>query len=385
MYETHLPTPRANPRRSLALALGFCVLGALITTPAMADGQDDTGPTAAFGEMVEVSEVLLDVLVTDRQGDVVLGLEASDFILEENGVERSVSGASFYSNRFKVRDGEQGLQKPLPNEVLADRHFILYFHDPRLSGGGLQGRLIRQHLDATRRSREWVETEMLPGDWVAVVSYGVKLKVHQDFTQDRGALVAAIDQAAKGKDPSNEWASRRPEVAAGQPALLPHLPEGKALRKETTRMYGALQILAEASRDIVGRKNVLLFTLGFGDVERLGALISEPDQRFYPEMKEALNDNNMAIHPINLLPEARFNLQGHFLNQLAIDSGGTYYENFVNFIAPIRTIADESNGYYLLSYQAEHPAGESGYREVEVKTRNPEFRVQARQGYKYGS
>ena len=56
-----------------------------------------------------------------------------------------------------------------------------------------------------------------------------------------------------------------------------------------------------------------------------------------------------------------------------------------NFITPLRRIADESNGYYLLSYLAQHPAGEVGYRKVKVTTRNPEFRVRARKGYRYGA
>ena len=84
------------------------------------------------------------------------------------------------------------------------------------------------------------------------------------------------------------------------------------------------------------------------------------------------------------MPGAR-NLQGHFLSRLANDTGGTYYETFVNFITPMKQVADESNGYYLLSYQAAHPTGETGYRDVKVSTRNPEFRVKARRGYRFGS
>ena len=341
-------------------------------------------PNIEFGETVEVSEVLLDVLVTDKQGNVVVGLDRDDFLIEEEGDPREPTSVSFYSNRFELREGEGGIQHPAPNEVVSDRHFVLFFHDPRLVGGPLQGTLLRRHLDATRRSRQWVEEEMLPGDWVAVASYSVKLRIHQDFTQDRAALLAALDNAARGKSPSNDVATRRPEPAEGQPSLLVNLPLGKELRKKTTRMYDALTVLADATQGIVGRKNVLLFTIGWGDIQS-GGLTSEPDWRYYPEMKQALNDHNVAVYPIYLLPEATQTLQGHFLNLLASETGGRYYENFVNFITPIKEVADEANGYYLISYQAEHPAGEIGYREVEVRTRNPELRVKARQGYKYGA
>jgi len=370
-----------RPLRPLALA----ILAAVLVAPgALSAASTQEEPTQEFGEMIEVSEVLLDVLVTDRSDQVVVGLGPEDFIIEEDGKTLEPTGASFYSNRFAVRQGETGIQHPATGEEISDRYFILFFHDPRHVGGGaLHGTLLRKHLDATRRAREWVEKERQPGDWVAVVSYDVKLKVQQDFTQDLQALETALDGAASGRDLGNQWESRRPEEVGDQPSLLANLPVGKKLRDATTRPYTALQVLAEATRSIVGRKNLMLFTLGWGDVRGFAGPISEPDRRFYPDMIHALNDNNVAVYPINLLPEATENIQGHFLNLLAADTGGTYYENFVNFITPMRQIADEASGYYLLSYQSEHPAGETGYRKVKVRTRNPEFKVKTRQGYSY--
>lgn len=384
---THTPSPTQSStppikhrRRSEAIAhVGVvAIVLALLTTPPVS-AQD--GAPETFEDMVEVSEVLLDVLVTDRQGNVVLDLGPDDFVVEDEGLSMAPTGVSFYSNRFQLRDGASGIQHPAAGEAIADRYFVLFFHDPRNFG---DSRLVRQHLEATRRSRQWVEKEMLPGDWVAIASYDFKLKIHQDFTQDRGQVLTAIERAAQGKNTHNQWKSRRPEITADEPALLAHLPEGKALRDQAPHMYDALTLLSDATRDITGRKNLMLFTVGFGEVRQRAGLISEPDPRYYPELRESLNDNNVAVYPINLLPSAR-NAQGHFLNQLAADSGGTYHELFVNFLAPIRRIADESNGYYLLSYQAQHPAGEQGYREVEVKTRNPELKVRARRGYRYGS
>ena len=102
-------------------------------------------------------------------------------------------------------------------------------------------------------------------------------------------------------------------------------------------------------------------------------------------MLEALNDHNVAVYPIDIMPREFEHAQASFLGQLANETGGRYYENFVNFITPIKEIADEANGYYLLSYLAEHPSGEVGYREVEVRTRNPELQVKARKGYRFGA
>ena len=70
---------------------------------------------------------------------------------------------------------------------------------------------------------------------------------------------------------------------------------------------------------------------------------------------------------------------------VAEDTGGRLYDNVNNYLTPLQTIADENNGYYLLSYRAEHPRGEHGYQEVSVQTRNREFQVRARRGYRYGT
>ena len=385
---------RLNRCRNRRLTMAVLVL-ALVSAPWAAAQTEATTPR--FEGMVEVSEVLLDVLVTDPDGNVVVGLGPNDFVVTEEDKEVPVRGVSFYSNRFLVTDdpaaqSEQTLSGPGENEILADRFFILFFHDQRLNGSTPGTFLLRQQLDAARKAQRWVEEEMLGGDWVAVVSYDVKLHVHTDFTRDRSKLVQAVEDAARSKNTKNEGPSRRPGALelAEQPSLLVNLPQGKELRKKTRRMYDAFELIGDATRDILGRKNVMFFSNGFGEIEQIGprggfeSFTARPDQRYWPEMVQSLNDNNVAVYPIDLSPSYTDHPQADFLAQLANTTGGKYYENFVSFITPMQQIADEANGYYLLSYPASHPADESGYRVVKVKTVNPEFTVRARQGYRYG-
>jgi VWFA-related protein len=388
MMQTH--THPSTHRVLLAVAAAL-----LLAAPWAAAQTQATTPR--FEGMIEVSEVLLDVLVTDKDGNVVVGLGPDDFVVTEEKNEMPLRGVSFYSNRFLVQnegdtDAETGqrLAGPAENEVLADRYFILFFDDQQTSGAG--SRLMRQQLDAARQAKRWVEEEMLGGDWVAVVSYDVKLHVHADFNHDRAVLLEAIEDAARSKESSNQWASRRPDAEdlGDRPSLLTHLPEGKELRNKTVRMYDAFELIGEATRDILGRKNVMFFSSGFGDLESItgrggiDSITAQPDLRYWPDMVQSLNDNNVAVYAIDLTPSYTRHPQSDFLSRLAMTTGGQYYENFVNFITPMRQIADEANGYYLLSYATSHPAAEKGYREVKVKTRNPEFNVRARQGYRYG-
>jgi VWFA-related protein len=369
---------------ALAFAAALCLAPALVAQSNAPNqtASSDQQPQGQFEEHVNVNEVLLDVLVTDRKGNVIVGLDKNDFQVSEDGKPVELTGVTFYSNRKLIESSPALAQRGVTaDQVPEDRYFVLFFEDQKSTATEAPELLVSQ-LDAGKRAREWVRKGLLRNDWVAVVSYDAKLKVHQDFTRDRVALQQAIADAVKGKDTDGNWPSRI-ETGSG-PSLRAALPRGNDLRKESGTIYDAVRILADASGKITGRKNLLLFTNGFaGRVNTFGQY--EPDQRYYPEMSRALNDNNVAVYPIDLSPAGTDHTLSNFMNQLASDTGGRYFYNFTNFTTPLEQIADENSGYYLLSYRSEKPAGEKGFQEVRVKTSNPEFRIRARKGYDYGS
>ncbi len=96
------------------------------------------------------------------------------------------------------------------------------------------------------------------------------------------------------------------------------------------------------------------------------------------------NANNVAVYSIDLTPSGTDHVQSSFLNTLAADTGGSYHYLFTSFTTPLRQIAQEATGYYLLSYRSEHPAGESGYQRIKVGVRAPKLVVRAQKGYRYG-
>lgn len=331
--------------------------------------------------MVEVTEVLLDVLAIDGDGAAVRGLGKDDFIVEENGEPVELSGVSFYTTRY----GPQGEIAVEDGDVPSSRYFIFFFHDQLRTGSSIGNRLIRQQLEASRQSRRWVEEQMLPSDWVAVVSYDVKLKVQLDYSQDRYQILEAIENASRNRDPEKNLGRQgRRLPPSGAPSMLRNLPQGKELRKQTRRIYDGIRLVADASAFIVGRKNMMMFTIGFGEL-RNGSPIPTGDTRFYPKMEQALNDANVAVYTIDLTPTEFDHSQREFLSALASDTGGDYFGTFTNFITPLKEIAAENVGYYVLSYQSEHPASEAGYQKVKVKTRDKKIKVRARKGYLYGA
>lgn len=351
--------------------------------------QEPEKPVAEFEGLVEVSEVLLDVIATDKKGNVIRGLGPDDFIVKEDGHEVQLTSANFYTTRYDspaagepAGTAEPGVEGGGFVEVPSSRYFIIFFQDQKRNATP-RNRLLQQQIEAGRRLHDWVRDDMGPSDWIAVVSYDVKLVVHQDFTQDVGCLLKAIIEASRGEIPEEMSRSQMHRAAAGtKPSLWRGLPDPVDLAKDTRRIYDAIRLVAEATRPIVGRKNLLFFGIGFGEIESPG--YARGDLRYYPQMEQALNDNNVAIYPIDITPNEFEHVQSHFLNQLAADTGGYYHENIVSFKTPLERISQENLGYYALSYRTEHPAGESGYRHVTVKSKDKKVKVRTRKGYRYG-
>ncbi len=349
-----------------------------IAAPAQEEPVEET-----FAEALEVTEVLLDVLVTDRDDHIVLGLGPDDFVVTEDGKRVDVTSLTFYSSK-RLLD-ESGLPVAGASSVETvpqDRFFILFVQEQSIQKGVSRKSAFDRQLAAGGELTRWLVEELQPADRMAVVSFRRGLKVFQDFTTDRAALIQAIGGAVRGRDPEKIKPSRSLAVA-GDPPALASLPAGKELRRASRDIYRALGVVAGAVGSVPGRKNLIFLGRGFGEIGSYGNYESEP-AKLQP-MLEALNDANVAVYTLDVTPaEVEDNLQIS-LRDLAADTGGRFYYNEWRFTEPLKAIADLTSGYYLLSYQSRRPADAAGYQRVRVGTRSPEFRIQARDGYLYGS
>lgn len=363
------------PMVALLLAAAWALPAAAQEAPA-----EGAQPRESFEEELEVTEVLLDVVVTDRQGNAVVGLEPDDFVVHEDGERIPVETATFYSSARLAEDPQalstRGIEVDLEPR---DRHFILFFHDAwKYTTGAVN--LMHQQARAARDARAWVTEDLAPRDWVAVVSWDGYLTLNQDFTQDREAMTRAIDQAAARKKNRGNWPSR--SETDGGPSLAENLPQGNALRRATQTIYGGLGLVAHASRDIRGRKNLVYVGVGFGDV--IGGGQYKEDPRYFPALVRILNDANVAVYPIDLLPAGVEHPFENAMVQLAQITGGLVTPLAGDFKTPLEKVAQDTTGYYLLSYRATHGAGEEGFQRVRVETENPRFQVRSRRGYLFG-
>lgn len=324
-----------------------------------------------FEGQVQVTEVLLDVLVTDARGNVVLGLDEDDFVIEDDGRPVPVESVSFYSHRTFL--GGPGLDEADAKTTPQDRYFVLFFYRPPVAQARPDDAALYLKLpQAGERCFQWIVEDLLPTDHVAVVSHGMHLELYHDFSRDRQRLGQAIQRAARGKPPVDRWPSRTETPEAG--ISLAPLFERDDLDRKTEDLHQAVELLAGALGEVTGRKNLIL--LG-ADFPRPG---SKESREGYPPMMKALNAHNVAVYGLSVTGRGR----QLSLARLAADTGGQYAYGFGDFLDPLRRISVETSGYYLMSFRAEHPAGETGYREVEVRAKNEEFEVRTRSGYRFG-
>lgn len=148
-------------------------------------------PNATFKSNVPI--VLVDVVVTDSDGDPVAGLRSRDFQLLEDGKRQTV--ASFEEHKATAL---QGAKLPsMPPGV-----FTNY---PLIARADCVNVLLIDGLNTTLLDQSYVRQQIfkylktLPRDArVAVFTLTTRLRMLQDFTSDSSALLAALDAGLQG-------------------------------------------------------------------------------------------------------------------------------------------------------------------------------------------
>lgn len=363
-------------------ALGLLLLPHAGTTqePGAQRPPDRVPQPPVFNENLVVREVLLDVLVTDRSGNVVPDLGINDFVVYEDGLPAKLESVTFYG-------GPTALSASGPERT--DRYFIFLFHHAKDLSTFQRSAQNRMARDA----RKWLLNERLPNDQVAVLSFDFDLWLHQDFTRDEDKILEAVDDAARGKKTATSRGDRGARIRRrsraieppDSPSLFDNLPSFRDFRSQTRTFQDSLELVAKAAEGIVGRKNMLLFSPGFGQAGGVSDL--HANSKIYQRLEQALNTSNVAVYCFDIQGiqsgDPR-NASYGTMSQLSFDTGGRYFERDTNFLKPLQVVGHENLGYYLISYRSTHEKGASGYRKIEVSTTRSDYYARTRSGYRYG-
>lgn len=207
-------------------------------------------------ESIEVTVHNVDVIVTDRAGNRVHGLQKSDFELLENNAPQAISNFSEYrgTERAPVATTEPA---PLPQP----RKFVMLFDELSL------------HPDAVaalkRQTGELVEATMQPGDELMMLTPMSKnAKVALPFSSDKRAIHDAIESVMRQSGFRADTELVREQVAFDSSfrGVVPSSQRASefgytfGVTRRVRRTLGYLQAIVTALAEVPGKKSIIFIT-----------------------------------------------------------------------------------------------------------------------------
>src|SRR3984957_6273620 len=198
--EDELPMNAAGPLRRLA-AIALVALKPAMPVLGQDQAQDQTQPDTqtAYTLKVDSDLVLTNVVVRDKKtGEVVRGLTANDFQIQENGKPQKIISFDFQSvdqaaplNEATVT-GKSGntimgsMNRSATSTELRNHRLIVMFFDIT----SMQPEDLERAQDA---ARNYINHQMQAADLVAVVSLYSSLSLDRDFTANKQLLLNAVN------------------------------------------------------------------------------------------------------------------------------------------------------------------------------------------------
>jgi len=370
--------------------------------------------------------VSIDVVVRDRDGNIVRGLTASDFDVREDGQPQEVMAFTFQeiaAEKAATASAQPGpgllagvetrmiepaksavsSQPPEPapstSDATAGRRLIVLLFDI----SSMQPEDVQRAVDSARK---YVKEQMEAADLVAVATISSALDVLTDFTGEEERVDAALgrlaytdglatEPPAAATAETDEAAAAAGEEAATEASELDMFNNDVRLR--------ALRTLSEALSPIEQKKAIVYFSAG---MQRTG-------QDNQVELRTAINAAiraHVAIYPIDIrglqavVPggdarqasgrgQAMFSGRGvaqqfsqlaasqDTLTSLAADTGGRAFTDTNDFGDAFTRVQRDMSAYYLLGYSSTNPTKDGRFRRVQVRVKRDGLRVEARAGY----
>ena len=337
----------------------------------------------------ETREVLVDAIVTAKNGAYISDLTAKDFHLSQDGKEQSIKG-------FELETASAGAQT---------RSLVLFFDETSMEA--------RDQIAVRKAAANFIDAEAGPNHRMAIITFNGAVHVAQSFTDNAGRLKDVLNQAsfhglapsAADSDTSHDPSRAEEARAVGRGA------NGLATSFSTRNMIRSLADLGRSLGVLPGRKIVVLFT---------GTLPSSGDQKSEArEVIDAANKSAVAFYPIDVRPvfaqsdpggiqqtpamrTARIGVYGpgaqgdpdaassplpdsgassqEVLFGLANGTGGFVVSNTTDLLGGLQNIAREQDQYYVLTYVAPD-SKEGSCHTIRVKVDRKGTSVRARSNY----
>jgi VWFA-related protein len=406
-----------NWARRFGAALAALAMGLPGAQPAFAQSSGDATsaqvsntPQGGFVLKMNGELVLTNVVARDaKTGEVVQGLKKSDFNIYENGKQQQIETFDFESvdkatplNEATVvglaagtaGNGSKAVVVAKPEELRNHRLIVMFFDLTSMQPEDLDRSVLA--------AQEFLKNKMQPADLVALVSLGDTLKVDQDFTADKQALInkVAVYNGTEGQGFA-QGATANSNQVEDTTGYTPDESEYNDLN--TDRELFALRAVAKSLEKITEKKSLLYFSGG----------ISRDGIENQASLRAAINSAvraNLAIYSVDTrglqavspLGDASTgslrgsgaynggalmnNMNANFATQevmatLSTDTGGKAFFDSNDFAPAFAQVERDTSAYYAIGFRSTDTLRDGRYRKLTIKINRPGVKLEYRPGY----
>jgi VWFA-related protein len=407
--------------------------------PAIAQGAANSTQSSVTLKQT-VNNVLVDVVVTDKNGQPVKGLGKEHFQILENGVPQPMA----FFEEHQPEPAAAPVEHPLtlPPNVYTDFN-VVPAHGPAMV-------LLLDSLNTPTQDQAKVRVAMLSylkqipaGTNIAIFTLSSRLRLLKGFSGDPAALLAALDnpaswpkQSVLTDDPGQDtYADTIPKPGigsgfSGAGDLLARFVADEQDYRMDQRVRATLDAFNSLSAYLSafpGRKNLIWFSGSFPlgispnlpvpqgfdpttfqteglnsgrsydqQLRKTAQLLELARVAVYPvdaggpatmSMFSVTQQNNGSLHsPSAVMNQNTREAGNDFANHstmdtLAEDTGGRAFYNTNDLAGAIRSITQLGESYYTLAYVPKDQNYDSKYHKVSVKVDEPKLKLDYRHGY----
>lgn len=364
---------------------------------------------SGFRFKVNTNLVLVNVVVRDKQGNLVRGLTKDDFQLFEDGKPQTIADfgledveaiAVAEQNGPTVAGVAGAPPAPPPDpqtpEEMRNRRIIILFFDFT----AMDPEQIDRSVTAAKR---FVQKQMSTADLVGVVSLASSLRLDLDLTANRERIRQVLDSYTSGQGQGFD---------AGDTGSAEGAPEtGGSFTPDDTdynvfntdRKLMALESLMQTLGGIQQKKSIVYFSNGISrsGIENQAALRSAT---------AVAAKTNCSIYPVDIrglaaLPPggqaqsaslhgvSAYNGQASInqfesnassqetLSTLAADTGGKAFLDSNDFGLVFQRVQKDTSAYYVLGFYSTNTVQDGKYRRLQVRVKRSDVKLEFRQGY----
>src|ERR1035437_4714333 len=383
---------------------GFAQAPAQDSPPA----QGSNAPQGGFVLKMNAELVLTNVVARDtKTGELMRGLKQSDFSIYENGKQQQVSTFDFETvematplNEATISGLAVGsnannaavLAKP---EDLRNHRLIVMFFDLT----SMQPEDLDRSVAA---AQEFLRNKMQPADLVALISLGNTLKVDQDFTADKQALIneVAVYNGTEGQGFAEGTTANTNQVEDAT-GYTPDESEYNDLN--TDRELFALKAVAKSLEKITEKKSLLYFSGGIqrDGIENQASLRAAINAAVGANLAIYSVDTRglQAVSPLGNASTGSLRGTGAFnggaltnnmnanlatqevMSTLSVDTGGKAFLDSNDFAPAFAQVQRDTSAYYAIGFRSSNPARDGRYRKLTIKVNRPGVKLEYRPGY----